>query len=233
MVNSMVDLSLGIVHCRFSRRPRGVVEIPPAQSLPGVTIIRPLRGLDPNLHYNLESTLALDYPKERFEVIFAVQREHDQALDVVKRLMEKYTDVDTRVIITTEPIGVNPKINNIYNPMNQAKYDVLWVLDATVSVNRRSLLDSVASLTSPIDPATRPDAEHSSLLYNISDKREPNDQAFSAEASGVGLVHHVPFAWVPEKSFGSRLEQAYLNSTHAKMYLAITLNSEPTPKPVA
>lgn len=37
----------------------------------------------------------------------------------------------------------------------------------------------------------------------------------------VGLVHHVPFAWVPEKSFGSRLEQAYLNSTHAKMYLAI------------
>ncbi|KAJ9125648.1 hypothetical protein QFC22_000610 [Naganishia vaughanmartiniae] len=213
---------------RFSHKPRGVTEIPSAESLPGVTIIRPLRGLDPNLYYNLESTLALDYPKERYEVIFALQRENDQALDVVRRLMEKYRDVDMRVITTTEPIGVNPKINNIYNPIDQAKYDILWVLDATISVTKRSLLDSVAALISREDPTTRPDAEHSSLLYNMSDKKEPSDPAFSAEASGVGLVHHVPFAWVPEKSFGSRLEQAYLNSTHAKMYLAILQSPSPT-----
>lgn len=65
-----------------------------------MTIIRPLRGLDPNLYYNLESTLALDYPKDRYEVIFALQRENDQALDVVRRLMSKYTDVDMRVIVS-------------------------------------------------------------------------------------------------------------------------------------
>ncbi|KAJ9128369.1 hypothetical protein QFC24_000662 [Naganishia onofrii] len=218
-MDSLTTLSTRVK--RFSRKPRGVTEVPSAENLPGVTIIRPLRGLDPNLYYNLESTLALDYPKERYEVIFALQRENDQALDVVRRLMGKYPDVDMRVITTTEPIGVNPKINNIYNPIDQAKYDILWVLDATISVTKRSLLDSIAALISPEDPTIRPDAEHSSLLYNISDKKEPNDQAFSAESSGVGLVHHVPFAWVPEKSFGSRLEQAYLNSTHAKMYLAI------------
>jgi ceramide glucosyltransferase len=37
----------------------------------------------------------------------------------------------------------------------------------------------------------------------------------------IGLVHHVPFALLYQKALGSRLERAYLNTTHAKMYLAI------------
>jgi cellulose synthase/poly-beta-1,6-N-acetylglucosamine synthase-like glycosyltransferase len=84
---------------RFSRAPRIAPPTPPPDSLPGVTIIRPLRGLDPNLYYNLESTLALDYPRDRYEVIFALQRENDQALDVVRRLMDKYAEVDMRVVV--------------------------------------------------------------------------------------------------------------------------------------
>lgn len=66
-----------------------------------MTIIRPLRGLDPNLYYNLESTLALDYPRERYEVLFAVQRADDQALDVVRRLLSKYPEVDARIVVCT------------------------------------------------------------------------------------------------------------------------------------
>lgn len=68
--------------------------------MPPVTIIRPLRGLDPNLYYNLESTLCLDYPRERFEVLFTVQKEDDQACDVVKMLLSKYPDVDARIIVS-------------------------------------------------------------------------------------------------------------------------------------
>lgn len=37
----------------------------------------------------------------------------------------------------------------------------------------------------------------------------------------VGLIHHVPFAVVYQKTWGSLVEQAFLNTTHAKMYLAI------------
>lgn len=130
---------------------------------------------------------------------------------------------------------MNPKINNIYNPINQAKYDILWVLDATISVSKLSLLHSVSALTSPTDPSStsHPAFPSDALLYPASDsetvKCDPNDPAFSADASGVGLVHHVPFAWVPEKTFGARLEQAYLNSTHAKMYLAIVRRLFPPP----
>lgn len=94
---------------KFSHKPRKEPDVPPAHSLPGVTIIRPLRGLDPNLYYNLESTLALDYPRDRYEVIFALQRENDQALDVVRQLMDKYTDVDMRVVVSTYPRFLSPE----------------------------------------------------------------------------------------------------------------------------
>ena len=37
----------------------------------------------------------------------------------------------------------------------------------------------------------------------------------------VALVHHVPFAVAHEDCLGARVEEAFLNTNHAKMYLAI------------
>ena len=37
----------------------------------------------------------------------------------------------------------------------------------------------------------------------------------------VALVHHVPFAFATEPTLGSHVEQAFLNTNHAKMYIAI------------
>jgi ceramide glucosyltransferase len=76
--------------------PSRLTSVPPA-SAPGVTIIRPLCGLDSNLYNALESTMMLEYPK--YEVIFALQDEKDEALPVIRMVMEKYPDVPARVII--------------------------------------------------------------------------------------------------------------------------------------
>ena len=64
---------------------------------PGVTIIRPLCGLDNNLYNALEAAMRLDYPN--YEVIFALQDEHDEALPVVRLIMEKFPAVDARIVI--------------------------------------------------------------------------------------------------------------------------------------
>lgn len=69
----------------------------PKSSAPGVTIIRPLCGLDNNLYNALESAMNLEYPK--YEIIFALQDDQDEALPVVRMVMEKYPHVDARVII--------------------------------------------------------------------------------------------------------------------------------------
>jgi ceramide glucosyltransferase len=40
-------------------------------------------------------------------------------------------------------------------------------------------------------------------------------------ASRIALVHHVPFAFITKPSLGSRVEEAFLNTNHAKMYIAL------------
>lgn len=65
----------------------------------------------------------------------------------------------------------------------------------------------------PVTSSLPRDVESTPLLGD--DVREP-------PAKGdVGLVHHVPYAIVFQKTWGSMIEQAFLNTTHAKMYLAI------------
>ncbi|ODO06255.1 ceramide glucosyltransferase [Cryptococcus wingfieldii CBS 7118] len=183
---------------------------------PGVTIIRPLCGLDQNLYNTLESVMKIQYPK--FEVIFALQSEQDEALPVVRMIMEKYPDVDARVVINSIVVGVNPKVNNLMTPFRDATYDLLWVLDSTCSVVPDTLGRSIeAFFSNPISnsPLTTYDPEASPLLSIADDVRKP------PVAGEVGLVHQVPLAVCYQKTWGSLIEQAYLNTTHSKMYLAI------------
>lgn len=71
----------------------------PEERVPGVSILRPLRGLDCNLYENLESTFLQKYPADKFEIICSVAEEDDQAIPVVKGLMEQYPDVDATLIV--------------------------------------------------------------------------------------------------------------------------------------
>jgi ceramide glucosyltransferase len=97
----------------------------------------------------------------------------------------------------------------------QASYDLLWVLDATIAISPGTLGRMVdAFIDSPTSPhAFDNDLESTPLMAD--EIRKP---PISGE---VGLVHHVPFAVVHQKTWGSLIEQAFLNTTHAKMYLAI------------
>jgi ceramide glucosyltransferase len=204
--------------------------------VPGVTIIRPLLGLDPNLFYNLQTTLALEYPSDKLEIIFAIQDPLDPALGVVRLLLDervggdpsgpkRWGHLDVKIIVNSEVVGTNPKINNLVKPFEQAKFEILWVVDATVSLTSSMLARSVESLITPPSSASgRPTYEQDRLLDR---DRDVNGVAYkhTAEYSGVGIVHHLPNAWVPNTTgrgtFGSRLEACYLNGVHGRMYLAI------------
>lgn len=94
-----------------------------------------------------------------------------------------------------ENMGVNPKINNLVRSFRRAAHDLLWVLDSGVMVDPGTLARSVDLFT---DTSSR-----------------------SSNLKRIGLVHHVPFALIDEAKFGSRLEAAFLNTNHAKMYIAI------------
>jgi ceramide glucosyltransferase len=94
--------------------------------------------------------------------------------------------------IGEEAVGVNPKVNNLMRPYREAKHDILWVLDSNVTISSGALARAVDILT-------------------------------TAPKSGkkISLVHHVPFATVSTPTLGAKVEEAFLNTTHAKMYIAL------------
>jgi ceramide glucosyltransferase len=89
-------------------------------------------------------------------------------------------------------IGVNPKVNNLMEAYDRAEHDILWVLDSNIWSAPGTLARSVDALTQDCSPR-------------------------------IGLVHHVPFVppTGPLTTFGARVEAAFLNTTHAKMYVAL------------
>lgn len=93
-------------------------------------------------------------------------------------------------------------------PFKRAKHDLIWVLDATIAVTPGVLGRMVDAFVGSTD-----DVEGSRLI---------SDSARAPPTRGeVGLVHQVPTAVVYQRTWGSLIEQAYLNTTHAKMYLSI------------
>lgn len=65
--------------------------------LPGVSVIKPLVGVDRNLLANLETFFWMNYPSDRFELLFCVSNADDPALMIVRTLMSKYPDIDARI----------------------------------------------------------------------------------------------------------------------------------------
>ncbi|KAH9056910.1 glycosyltransferase family 21 protein, partial [Lactarius vividus] len=192
--------SVGLLGCWTARkRYRNRPNCQPAaatllSSVPGVSILRPLKGLDTNLLENLESSFRQEYPN--FEILLSVADEHDKALSVVYELLAKYPNVNARVIIGDMDVGTNPKVNNLIRPYNEAAHDILWVLDSNVAVAPGTLARAVEILSRPSRPNSR--------------RRR------------IALVHHVPFAISSRgTTFGARVEEAFLNTNHAKMYVAI------------
>lgn len=84
---------------RYRKRAQLPRASSPASSVPGVSILRPLKGLDTNLYENLESTFTQEYPN--YEIFLCVADENDQALPVVNDLIAKYPDVNAHVMIGT------------------------------------------------------------------------------------------------------------------------------------
>ncbi|UZJ51509.1 hypothetical protein CBS101457_000829 [Exobasidium rhododendri] len=177
----------------------------PTVSKEGISILRPLAGLDHNLLTNLASSFEQDFPPHLFEVILSVRNEQDQALDVAREVCSRYPHIQSTIIIGDEGCsGVNPKIANLVRSYAASQFDIIWVLDSQVQLSALALHRAIQAMhSSPPIPSPR--------ILN----RRPH-------GSRVGLAHHVPLAVTPHStSLGSHIEAIFLGTNHAKMYLAI------------
>ncbi|MEJ2696123.1 MAG: ceramide glucosyltransferase [Candidatus Sulfobium sp.] len=132
---------------RFYTAPRLTEEEGRYRSLPPVSILKPLKGLDDGLFDNLESFCNLDYPA--YEIIFALQNRNDPAGRVAERIKEKYPSKDISVVVEFCDDGLNPKVNNLIPAYKRAKYDLLLISDSNVRVEKDYLAAVAGHMTDP------------------------------------------------------------------------------------
>jgi ceramide glucosyltransferase len=103
---------------------------PAPPQLPPISILKPLKGLEPGLEENLEALLHQDYPE--FEVICGAADPRDPALVVARRVAARHPH--RRVVVTSgaPELGLNPKVSNLAHLSRFAQHPWWLISDANV-----------------------------------------------------------------------------------------------------
>jgi ceramide glucosyltransferase len=107
---------------------------PPAQRpLPAISILKPVRGLDPHAYENFASFCRQTY--EQFEILFAVSEAGDPVVPVVEQLAREFSTVSIRLVVVDERLGANGKVSNLCRLVREARHDLLVITDSDVRVD--------------------------------------------------------------------------------------------------
>jgi ceramide glucosyltransferase len=101
---------------------------------PPVSILKPLRGTDPEMYEAFRSHCLQDYPE--FELIFGVAEAGDPAIALVEQLKREFPERRIELVMTPDVLGTNLKVSNLVQMLPAGRYDYLLVNDSDIRVAR-------------------------------------------------------------------------------------------------
>jgi len=113
------------------RRKLSQPPVPGDQLLP-VSILKPLKGSDPEIWESFCSHCEQDYPQ--FQLIFGVSDRADPNIEVVRKLQAKYPNLSIDLIVCNRVLGTNIKISNLAQMLPAARHGLLLVNDSDIRV---------------------------------------------------------------------------------------------------
>jgi len=119
--------SIGVVIARHRRLERATGS---GQRAEGVSIVRPLCGIENFSQATLQSTFKLDHPN--YEILFCAAHVMDPVLPLVRRLITDHPAVPARLLLGSDSISTNPKLNNVVKGWEAARHEHIIMADSNV-----------------------------------------------------------------------------------------------------
>lgn len=127
---------------------RHLHEAPPMpRHFPGISVLKPLCGVDDDLEANLTGFATLAYPN--YEVLFGVESTRDAAYPLACRMAARFPE-RVRVVVQRSAPGLNPKVNQLITLEKEARHDLLLVSDSNIRAVDGYLEETAARFEDPL-----------------------------------------------------------------------------------
>jgi len=100
---------------------------------PGVSLLKPLHGMEPHLRENLESFFQQDYPGA-WEILFCARSADDPGSALAREIAAAHPEVKCRILSSGEPPWTNAKVWSLETMLPHAQHEILLISDSDVEV---------------------------------------------------------------------------------------------------
>lgn len=209
-----------------------------------MTVIRPIKGLEPCLFDCLASTFRQTYPRDKLHIRFCIASRNEPALPILERLLQDFPEHDACILVEDEDaalqvvdnkLGPNPKIRNMSRAYREAVGDIVWIMDCNVWVGKGVCARMVVRLTGKGSLRRQKlSLQRQKLVHQLplvidtmgTSMKEETQGLLSTSTSPIrtsstvdgGTLSHDRTA---NEIGGGRIEEAFMSSAHPKFYTAI------------
>jgi ceramide glucosyltransferase len=105
---------------------------------PGVSILKPVKGLDPEMYESFVSHCVQQYQGPH-EIIFGVSSLADPAVAAIEQLKVEFPARTIQLMLCPELLGTNGKVSNLVQMLGSAQYDHIIINDSDIKVSPQYL----------------------------------------------------------------------------------------------
>ena len=166
----LLTVTLGLIapifHARRARR----------KDLPPISFVLPIKDWAPGFRPSQGSVFELDYPE--FDVTATAAEMGSRAVSAMQSVIDAYPGHAARIVHSTASFAVSPKVNNMFQAIEDAKYDLIATKDSNIELPPQTARAAVAAMTEDVG-----------LVTAITEAKDARNLAAKIEASLMNQSH--------------------------------------------